>query len=74
MHALRKHLSGWVRHTTRLLNKEKVQLSSIIDELEALEEVHPLTASEIERKSQSNADIAILLREEELKWYQQSKA
>jgi hypothetical protein len=37
----------------------------IIDDLEALAEV---------LKSQSNAQIASLLREEELKWYQRSKS
>jgi hypothetical protein len=36
--------------------------------------VRPLSAQEIELKSQSNAQIASLLREEELKWYQRSKA
>ena len=68
------HLVGWARHTSGLLKKEKEQLSSIIDALEALAEVRLLSAQEIELKSQSNAQIAKLLREEELKWYQRSKA
>ena len=72
--ALRTHLVGWARHTTGLLKKEKVRLSSIIDALEALAEIRLLSAQEIELKSQSNAQIAKLLREEELKWYQRSKA
>jgi hypothetical protein len=71
---LRKHLSGWARHVTGILKKEKQRLSSTIDSLEALAEVRPLSAQEIELKSQSNAQIASLLREEELKWYQRSKA
>jgi hypothetical protein len=74
MRALRKYLSGWARHTTGILKKEKLRLSSIIDDLEALAEVRPLSVQEIELKSQSNAQIAGLLREEELKWYQRSKA
>jgi hypothetical protein len=74
MRALRKYLSGWARHTTGILKKEKLLLSSIIDDLEALAEVRPLSVQEIELKSQSNAQIAGLLREEELKWYQRSKA
>jgi hypothetical protein len=37
-------------------------------------EVHPLLRQEIELKSQSNAQIARLLREEEIKWYQRSKS
>jgi mannosylglycoprotein endo-beta-mannosidase len=72
--AIRKHLSGWARHVTNILKKEKLRLSSIIDSLEALAEVRSLSPQEIELKSQSNAQIASLLRKEELKWYQRSKA
>ena len=36
--------------------------------------MRPLSSQEIELKNQSNAEIASLLREEELKWYQRSKA
>jgi hypothetical protein len=39
--SLRSHLSGWARHVTGILKKEKLRLSSIIDDLEALAEVHP---------------------------------
>ena len=74
MRTLRKFLRGWARHTAGILKKEKLRLTSIIDVLEASEEVGPLTAQQIELKSQSNAEIARLLREEELKWYQRSKA
>jgi hypothetical protein len=65
--SLCSHLRGWARHVTRVLKKEKLRLSSIIVELEALAEVRPLSRKEIELKSQSNAEIARLLREEELK-------
>jgi hypothetical protein len=41
--------------------------------MEALAEVRPLSVQEIELKRQSNAQIASLLREEELKWYQRLK-
>ena len=74
MRALRKHLGGWARFTAGQQKKEKLCLSSIIDELEAFAEVRPLSTQEIELKNQSNAEIAGLLREEELKWYQRSKA
>jgi hypothetical protein len=74
MRALRKHLSGWARHINGILKQEKRKLSLIIDDLEALAEVRPLFVSEIELKSQSNAQIVSLLREEELKWYQRSKS
>jgi hypothetical protein len=42
--------------------------------LEALAETSPLSAQESELKNQSNAKIASLLREEEIKWYQRSKS
>jgi mannosylglycoprotein endo-beta-mannosidase len=71
---VRKHLSGWARHVTGILKREKQRLSIIIDELEAMAEFCPLSMHEIELKSQSNAQIASLLREEELKWYQRSKS
>jgi hypothetical protein len=71
---LRSHLSGWARHVTSVLIKEKMRLSSIIDGLEALAKVGPLSEQEIELKDQCNAKIASLLQEEELKWYQCSKS
>jgi mannosylglycoprotein endo-beta-mannosidase len=51
-----------------------LRLSSIIDDLEALAEVGPLSTHEIELKNQSSANMASLLREEEVKWYQHSKS
>jgi hypothetical protein len=57
-----------------ILRKEKTRLSNVIDELEAFAEVRPLTMHEIDLKNQSNAQMASLLREEELKWYQCSKS
>jgi hypothetical protein len=72
--ALRSHLRGWARHVSGVLRKEKLRLSTIIDDLETLAEVGPLSTQEIELKNQSNAKIASLLREEELKWYQRSKS
>jgi hypothetical protein len=74
MCAMRKHLSGWASHVAGILKIEKLRLSSIIDDLEALDEVIPLSAQEIELKSQSNEHIAGLLCEEEVKWYQRSIA
>jgi hypothetical protein len=74
LHSLHSHLSGWVRHVTGILTKEKLRLSSIIDDMEALVQVRPLSTQEIELKSQSNAAIEGILHEEELKWYQRSKS
>jgi hypothetical protein len=44
-----------------ILKKENLRLSSIIDDLEALAEVRPLSTQEIELKSQSNTEMARLL-------------
>jgi hypothetical protein len=74
LRALRSHLSGWTKHVTGVLKKENLRLLSTIDDLEALAETNPLSAQEIELKNQSNAKIASLLREEEIKWYQRSKS
>ena len=71
---LRKFLRGWARHTTGMLKKEKERLCIIIDELDKLAEIRPLSAQEIEIKNQSNVQVGRMLREEELKWYQRSKA
>ena len=54
--------------TKKVFQKEKLRISSIIDELEALAEVRPLSEHEIEIKNHSNVQIANMLREEELKW------
>jgi hypothetical protein len=45
----------------------------MIDDLEAIAKVRPLTAQEIELKSQYNAKLVGLHRRIELKWYQRSK-
>jgi hypothetical protein len=44
-----------VRHMTGQLQNDKLSMSSIIDELEVVTEIRPLTTQEIELKSQSNA-------------------
>ena len=47
---------------------------SIIDELEVFVEVRPLSTQEIDLKNRSNVEMVGLLREDELKLYQWSKA
>ena len=74
MRNLGTFLRGWARHVTGMLKKEKIRLSAIIDELDGLAAVRPLSTQEIDLKNRSNAQIARLLREEEIKWYQRSKA
>ena len=72
--ALQKHLRGWARNIADLYKKEKKRLSEIIDHLESIAEVRLLSQQELETKNQANEEIARLLREEEIKWYQRSKA
>jgi hypothetical protein len=69
LRALCSHLSGWARHVSGVLKKEKQRLSSIIDNLEALAEISPLSSQHIDIKNQAYAKIACLHREEEIKWY-----
>ena len=49
-------------------------MSTLIDSLDKIEEVRPLSDVEIEQKSNLNEQIVHLLREEEIKWYQCCKA
>ena len=51
-----------------------MRLSTLIDDLDKIAEVRPLSAAEVEQKSHLNEKIAHLLREEEIKWYQCCKA
>jgi hypothetical protein len=74
LRALRNHLRGWARHVSGVIKKENQRLSSIIDDLEALAEISPLSLQQIELKNHSSAKIASLLHEEEIKWYQRSKS
>jgi hypothetical protein len=52
MRSLCSHLIGWARHVIGILKKEKLRLSSILDDLEALVEVRPQSTQDIELKSQ----------------------
>ena len=54
IHNTRTFLRGWARHTAGMLKDEKVRLSAIIDELDGIAVGRPLSAQEIELKSQSN--------------------
>jgi hypothetical protein len=73
LRSMRRYLGGWARQMAGHLKQEKLNLSSNIDDLEALAEVRPLTKQENDLKGQYNAKLASLLREEEIKWYQRSK-
>jgi hypothetical protein len=56
------------------LKQEKLSLSTSIDDLEGIAEYRRLTMHELDLKSKYNAKLAGILGEEELKWYQRSKA
>ena len=71
---MRQHLSGWAKHTNGIYKKEKQRLSTIIDDLDKIAETRILSQQEVELKNRSNEKIARLLREEEIKYYQRSKA
>jgi hypothetical protein len=42
MRATRKHLGGWARHTSSVLTKEKLRMSSNIDRLKEAADVRSL--------------------------------
>jgi hypothetical protein len=67
MRATRRYLDGWARHMAGQLTAEKLGLSSVIIDIEAIAKVRPLTMQEIELKNQSNAKLASIRSEEELK-------
>ena len=50
-----------------------MRISTLIDSLDKITEVRLLSAMEIEQKSHLNEQLARLLREEEIKWYQRCK-
>ena len=49
--ALRRFLRGWAKHTAGIYKKEKLRLSTLIDALDKIAEVGPLSAVEIEQKT-----------------------
>jgi hypothetical protein len=52
---MRKYLGGWARHLARQLKTKRLPLSSLIDELDALAKVKPLSMQEIELKTKYKA-------------------
>jgi putative component of membrane protein insertase Oxa1/YidC/SpoIIIJ protein YidD len=56
-----RYLGGCARYMTGQLKNEKPSLSSIIDDIDAISKVRPLTTQEIEFKIQSNAQPASIL-------------
>jgi hypothetical protein len=72
--AMFRYLGRWARHMTSLIRKGKAPPFNHYWWFEGPRaEVMLLTSQDIEPKCQSNAQLASLLCEEELKWYQRPK-
>jgi len=71
--ALRRHLRGWASHFNGVYKQRKVELQSIINDLDIAAEVRDLTEPEQENLAQSRDQLTKLLREEEIKYYQRAK-
>ena len=71
---LRQHLRGWAKHTTGTYRKEKKRLLAILEKLDKKAETNFLSDQEVNFKHYLKERLVLLLREEELKWYERSKA
>ena len=74
MGALRKPLRGWAGHQHGLYKMQKQNCQSIITTLDTTAENRLLTDGEREQLETARDNMAKLLREEELKFYQRAKA
>jgi hypothetical protein len=70
----RQHLRGWAKHTSGVNKKEKKELLDKLDTLDKKVETSLLSPQELDVKQCLNMRLCELLREEEIKWYQRSKA
>jgi hypothetical protein len=70
---LRQYLRGWATHTTGTYKKEKKRLLSLLENLDKKAETSPLSDQEIHLKHFLKERLVLLLREEELKWYEWAK-
>ena len=71
--ALWRHLRGWASHISGVYKQRKVELQSIINDLDIAAEVRDLTEPEQENLAQSRDQLTKLLREEEIKYYKRAK-
>ena len=70
---LRQYLRGWAKNISRAYKKEKKEILNKLDGLDKKAETNVLADHEINLKHVLKERLAELLREEELKWYQQVK-
>ena len=73
MSALRSHLRGWAANNFGIYKQQKGNLINTIDNLDIEAESRNLTALERNELSQARDELAKLLREEEIKYYQRAK-
>ena len=71
--ALRKYLRGWARHHHGVYKTQKENLQSVVTNLDTQAEIKTLTDEERNQLESARDDLIKLLREEELKYYQQAK-
>ena len=70
---LRQHLRGWAKHTAGAYRKEKKRLLALLDDLDKKAENAPLSDQDINLKHYLKERLVLLLREEEIKWYERAK-
>jgi hypothetical protein len=70
---MHQHLRGWAKNVSRVNKEEKESLDKL-DELDKRAEAGLLSTQERDLKECLHSRLSQLLREEEIKWYQRSKA
>jgi hypothetical protein len=70
---VRQYLRGWTKNVSGQYKKEKKEIMNILDDLDKKAETSALETHERDLKQFLNNRLAELLREEEIKWYQQAK-
>jgi hypothetical protein len=71
---LRRYLWGWAKNTNGLYKKEKKEIMKKLEQLDKKAECTMLSPQELDAKHCLNVRLMQLLSEEEIKWYQRSKA
>jgi hypothetical protein len=72
--ALRRYLRGWVKNINGTCKKEKKEILDKLEQLDKRAENTMLAPQDLEVKQCLNMRLMQLLREEEIKWFQWSKA
>jgi len=70
---LRQHLRGWAKHTAGIYRKEKKKLLALLENLDEKAGSVPLSDQEINFKYFLKERLVLLLREEDIKWYERAK-